>query len=627
MSQQSDDKFIQQARLNQLCLDYAGVGIFQISEDEGQILSANREACRSLGYSKEELESMTIFDIDPNFSKEQIDKWHKHRKKVRNKGTKTIETLHQRKDGSILPVEVTISYFEFEGSRFSFSFVKDISKRKEAENKLREREQLFRTTLYSIGDGVIICDQNGNIRNLNAVAEKLTGWTESEACGRPIEEIFVIINEDTRKFVANPLKEVFAKGCIVGLANHTLLISRSGKEIPITDSGAPIFSEDSTIVGAVLVFRDQTEERRHQNELKTSRNYYSSLLNNLPGMAFRCLNEIKWPMKYVSAGCKKLTGYSHEEFVDHQIISFGSLIHPEDRIRVWDKVQAAITEESSYQIEYRIITKEKEEKWVWEQGKSVPGNINQEITLVEGFITDITEHKLMEHKLKENDRLKTSFLQNMSHEIRTPLNAILGFSELIKQPGLPERERNEYINIVQNGGEKLLAILNNVLELSRIETGTSSIEKSDFSLNKILNELHALFLPQATAKGLKLELLNSHEETTIKSDYTKLIQILTNLINNALKYTEKGKIEFGYENKNDQILFFVKDTGMGISKEQQSKVFDRFYRSDDPRFLIHDGVGLGLSICLGFIEILNGEIWLESEPGKGTNFYFSLPRS
>ncbi|MFW5687906.1 MAG: sensor histidine kinase, partial [Bacteroidota bacterium] len=153
------------------------------------------------------------------------------------------------------------------------------------------------------------------------------------------------------------------------------------------------------------------------------------------------------------------------------------------------------------------------------------------------------------------------------------------------------------------------------------------IEKSDFSINKILNELHALFLPQATAKGLKLELLNSHEETTIKSDYTKLIQILTNLINNALKYTEKGKIEFGYENKNDQILFFVKDTGMGISKEQQSKVFDRFYRSDDPRFLIHDGVGLGLSICLGFIEILNGEIWLESEPGKGTNFYFSLPRS
>jgi hypothetical protein len=495
---------LQQNKLDSFCIDNAGVGIYQISDIDGRILSVNQQACRDLGYTKKELENMTIFDLDPNFSKPLEEKWHSHRSIIRKNGTGTIETLHKRKDGTLLPVEVTITYLDFEGEIISFSFVRNITKRKESEQALREKEQ------------------------------------------------------------------------------------------------------------------------KHKEELRESRNYFSNLLNNLPGMAFRCLNNISWPMEFVSNGCEKLTGYSKEELTQNAVISFGDLIYPDDRERVWDTVQSAVINHSNYHVEYRITTKNGKEIWVWEQG-DIANPDSKENPIIEGFITDISAQKKLEQQLKENDRLKTAFLQNISHEIRTPLNAILGFSELIKHPELTENERSEYIDIIQSGGEKLLSILNNVLELSRIETDTISVESSTIQVNTLLKELHSLFSAQAKEKNLQLILNIPTQETTLSSDYTKLSQILTNLINNAIKYTEKGNIEIGFEEKAKGLLFFVKDTGMGISKEQQKKVFERFYRSDNPKTLKYDGVGLGLSICMGLIGILKGEIWLESEPGKGTSFFFSLP--
>ncbi|MDK2841062.1 MAG: hypothetical protein PWQ17_567 [Anaerophaga sp.] len=626
MKEKSPDKeFLQQARLDRFCIDHAGIGIYQISDESGKILSVNRQACIDLGYTKDELLNMTVFDLDPNFLKAGNEKWHQHRQKIRKKGTGTIETLHKRKDGSLMPVEVTITYLDFDGMPLSFSFARDITRRKITEKALKESEELFRTTLYSIGDGVITCDTEGKVMNINKVAEELTGWQEVEAKGQPMDKVFRIINECSRKPVISPVNKVFAGGKIVGLANHTLLQSRDGREIPIADSGAPIFSEDGRITGVVLVFRDQTEERRYQLELEKSRNYLSTLMNNLPGMAFRCKNTPTWDMEFVSSGSEELTGYKPGELINNQLIAFGNLIHPEDQESVWRNIQKAINKRSSYQVEYRIFTKYGTEKWVWEKGEAVRSD-NGQVDVVEGFITDISERKKFEEKLTENDRLKTAFLQNVSHEIRTPLNAILGFTELIRQRDITEKERNDYIEIVQTGGQKLLNILNNVLELSRIETGDIKMIPSTFQVNKLCNEMLAMFTPQAEKKGLTFKYITKEPPvTTIFTDYTKLDQILTNLLNNAIKYTEKGKIEFGYSRREKDFLFFVKDTGIGITKEQQAKVFDRFYRSDDPKAITHDGVGLGLSICLALINNLGGKIWLESEPGKGTDFYFSLP--
>lgn len=619
--------FKNQSDLDRFCLDHAGIGIYQIAENDGQILRVNKQACIDLGYTEEELLSMTVFKLDLNFSKSNVDKWHQHRQDVKEKGTKTIESLHKRKDGSLMPVEVTITYMEYKGQKIAFSFAKDITQRKKAREALRESEKLFRTTLYSIGDGVITCDVDRKICQINKVAEDLTGWTEKETRGKPVEQIFRIINEQSRKPVESPVEKVLKHGNIVGLANHTLLISRNHREIPISDSGAPIFSDEGEIIGVVLVFRDASKERVYQQQLENNHQFLTSLLNNLPGMAFRCQNTSNWDMIYVSQGCLKLTGYTPEEIILSKNPPFGNLIHAEDKDYVWKRVQKAIHDQLPYEVEYRITTKDNQEKWVWEKGESLVLPDDQTI-IIEGFINDVTNFKELEQKLKENDRLKTAFLQNVSHEIRTPLNAILGFSELIKHPGLPAEEREEYIDIIESGGHKLLAILNNVLELSRIETGDITVHKSAIHLNDFISHLYAFFEPQAAAKGLTME-NDTHpkDELVFNTDSTKLDQIFNNLINNAIKYTEKGSIKIGYESRQDSIVFYVKDSGPGISKNQQAKVFERFYRSDDPKMLHHDGVGLGLAICLALINALEGKIWIESEMDIGTSFFFSLPRS
>ncbi|MFO8001475.1 MAG: PAS domain S-box protein [Marinilabilia sp.] len=621
-----DQNSSRQAKLDRFCIDHAGVGIYRISEKDGRILSVNRQACIDTGYSEDELLSMTIFDLDPYFSRPQKEKWHRHREKIKASGTGTIESLHKRKDGTLMPVEVTITYLQYEGEEISFSFARDITHRKKAEEALRQSENLFRTTLYSIGDAVITCDLNGKVLNLNAVAENLTGWKEKEAQGQPVHTIFRIINEESRQTVESPVDKVFNCGKIVGLANHTLLVARDGRETPISDSGAPIFSDDGSITGVVLVFRDQSEERQHQKELEKSRNYLSTLLNNLPGMAFRCLNKPTWDMEYVSKGAWELTGYNPNDLMAGRQVVFGEIVHPEDREKVWEQVQAAVKERTPYEIEYRIITRNKTSKWVWEQGEAIISK-DGEVQAIEGFISDISDRKHYEKRLKENDRLKTSFLQNVSHEIRTPLNAVIGFTEIVRDESVRPEEKNEYLDIIQTSGHKLLGILNNVLELSRIETGDIVLKLSEFDLNKFMKDVYVFFQPRAGSKNLTLKFTpENDDQTMIVTDHSKLDQIMTNLISNAIKYTEQGEIEFGYTQKKGEMLFFVKDTGPGITTEQQARVFDRFYRSNDTDPQLHEGVGLGLSICLELIELLNGQIWVESQPGEGTGFYFSLPR-
>ncbi|MDW7681199.1 MAG: PAS domain S-box protein [bacterium] len=265
--------------------------------------------------------------------------------------------------------------------------------------RLWQSHQEFKTTLYSIGDAVITTDILGRIKYLNPVAEKLTGWREPSATGKALSKVFRIVNEETRGAVESPVERVLKEGLIVGLANHTVLISRDGKEIPIADSGAPIKDENGKIVGVVLVFRDQTEERKAQKALLESERKLSTLMSNLQGMVYSCLNDRDWTMKFVSQGSFGLTGYLPGELIDNKVISYNELIHPEDQQYVWDTVQAAQKTQSAYIIEYRIIARDKVVKWVWERGQGV-FSADGELQGLEGFISDITERKRAEEALE-----------------------------------------------------------------------------------------------------------------------------------------------------------------------------------------------------------------------------------
>ena len=247
---------------------------------------------------------------------------------------------------------------------------------------------------------------------------------------------------------------------------------------------------------------------------------------------------------------------------------------------------------------------------------------------------DITESKKAEAQIiaakeraEESDRLKTAFLHNVSHEIRTPMNAIIGFSSLLNEEGLNDQERRQYIEFIFQSGNQLLSIINDIVDIANIEAGQTRVNMGGMNVNSTLRSLNDQFSIKERSPGVSLNLKISleDEKTNIITDSTKLIQILSNLLNNAVKFTTSGSIDFGYEFKNEFLEFFVSDTGIGIPVEHQVKVFNRFYQVDGAISRQFGGTGLGLSICKAYIGLLGGEIWLVSHPGKGSSFRFTIP--
>ncbi len=231
-----------------------------------------------------------------------------------------------------------------------------------------------------------------------------------------------------------------------------------------------------------------------------------------------------------------------------------------------------------------------------------------------------------EQKSIDSDRLKTVFLQNISHEIRTPMNSIVGFSELLKDKKISETEKSQYLAMIAKGSDQLLSIVNEVLDISLIETGNLTINKKRVNLNKLLDELYLSFKPSisndisfSVIKGL------SDPLSFIITDVIKVRQILNNLISNAIKFTDTGYIKYGYSMVNYELKFFIEDTGIGIAADFHDKIFERFRKVEHENPRLYNGVGLGLAISKGNIDLLKGKIWTESEQGKGSKFFFTIP--
>ena len=230
-------------------------------------------------------------------------------------------------------------------------------------------------------------------------------------------------------------------------------------------------------------------------------------------------------------------------------------------------------------------------------------------------------------KAEEHDKLKTVFLQNMSHEIRTPMNAILGFLSFLKNPELDEKNKNEYLDIINVNGERLLTTINNIFEISKIESNQICVQYSEVNIKTLLDYYYQKYIPLANKKGLTIKLSEQLNDETlvVETDRNILDIILVNLLDNALKFTNNGYIELGYSLKENSIAFFIKDTGVGIPSDRINAIFERFIQADLKITRAHEGNGLGLAIVKAYIEKLNGKIWIESEVGIGSTFFFSIP--
>jgi PAS domain S-box-containing protein len=239
-----------------------------------------------------------------------------------------------------------------------------------------------------------------------------------------------------------------------------------------------------------------------------------------------------------------------------------------------------------------------------------------------------TELRISVEKAEENDKLKTAFLQNMSHEIRTPLNGIIGFSSLLNEEDVSKEEIKEYTSIINQSGKRLIEIVNNILDISKIQTGQLVVDKKPILVNSVFTNLLNFFSPIANDLNIILKFDNQKDnQNTIYSDEGKLNQVLTNLINNAIKFTITGGINFGYVIKECEVEFYVKDTGIGISEVMYDRIFDRFIQAELSHTRGYEGAGLGLAICKGLVEVLGGRIWVVSTLKKGSTFYFTLPYS
>jgi len=326
---------------------------------------------------------------------------------------------------------------------------------------------------------------------------------------------------------------------------------------------------------------------------------------------------------YINSAAKRFFSFVDNQHINKRIDNFISI----------DTIKKLDTLDSGEKQTLKIKTLDNCEKWI--ELSRVPIQWNGE-NAVMNIIIDVSEHKKSEENLKlailkaENaDRLKSSFLANMSHEIRTPLNAIIGFSQLLSMDEVPEELKKEYYKLIDTNSFQLLELIDDIIDLAKVESGQIRTNISRFNVNELMKEIFLDFsvqLKQKTNLTLKIKTPVKSEDIFIETDRQRVIQVITNLISNALKNTKKGTITIGYRIiDRTKVEFYVKDTGIGIQKELLDKVFDRFSQLNPTRNKNTRGTGLGLSISKKLIELLNGKIYVDSIFGKGATFAFVLP--
>jgi hypothetical protein len=370
--------------------------------------------------------------------------------------------------------------------------------------------------------------------------------------------------------------------------------------------------------------------RKSGKELKVERDFSMELINTAPYII--CGLDSEGITTFINSAGEKITAYSKEEIIG---TNWWKLLFPNVKNMAGEKMFNHLPEGEA--VELILVNKNGEKKdIVWNSFAKRDNNNN--ILEIIGFAYDITKRKQMElelvaskEKAEESDRLKSAFLANMSHEIRTPMNGILGFAQLLKQPELTGKTQQKYIRIIEKSGDRMLNIINDIVSISKIESGQMEVNIQKTNINEQVEYVYDLFKIEVERKGLQFSFKNSlsSDEAFLNTDSEKIYVILTNLVKNAIKYTESGSIEFGYLLKKDRqtvdVEFYVKDTGIGIPNNRQQAIFERFIQADIADKMAHQGAGLGLSISKALVEMLGGKIWVESTEGVGSKFYFTVP--
>ena len=540
------------------------------------------------------------------------------------------ELTHTTKDGRVVIVESKQQVIESGGQFLVLETDRDITARRQAEKALIEQREWLQVTLSSIGDAVIASDVEGRVTFLNHVAKSLTGWGD-EAMGLSVSEVFHIVNEQTRKEVDNPALRAMSQGVIIGLANHTVLITKDGTELPIDDSGAPIIDAQGNVLGSVLIFRDVTERRKADSAQALLAGIVQTSDDAIIG------ESLDGTIRSWNEGAARLFDYSEEEVVGKSI----KLIVPPERLGEEQKILETLGR--GERIEHFETVR------IRRDGKRIPISLSispiktrtGEIIGASKIARDITHQKLIE---KEQERLlireqhlrteaqtasklKDEFLATVSHELRTPLNAILGWGTMLKQRQVTPETLKSGIEAIERNARFQAQLIEDLLDVSRIISGKMKLNIKPIEVTPIINSVLESLRPAAEAKQIHLEMIVDPLADHLRADEARLQQIIWNLLSNSVKFTGKGghiQIRIGRIDSATEII--VTDNGQGISPEFLPYVFDRFQQADASTTRQHGGLGLGLAISRHLVELHGGTIEVHS-PGidKGSTFKFRLP--
>jgi len=481
-----------------------------------------------------------------------------------------------------------------------------------------QRKNLLNSTLSVMNEAVLSFDPNLLIIDANKAA---TGLSEhlTKLPGRTFHEVFSTSHSSEENSIEYLLKESLETKKTIRIPDSTRIDYKERESKFISGDISPVL-ENGNVIHLVMVIRDVTDFFKKQRYLTLALESAKSFIWFFNSVTKQFV---------ISENYENVFGSLGESFSSHS--KFLEIVHPEDRKKLvvaFENLKNQKTKRVT--VEYRLSVN-RDDKWQWwERRGIIYSDVNKpdDFRFLYGMDINIDslkrrESDLLNAKLKaeESDRLKSAFLSNMSHEIRTPLNGIVGFASLLTDQDYTESEKTEFAKIINTNSKILMALISDILDLSRIESNSMCFEFSKFDLTQQISETidsYKLSLPE----GIELISDVPEEHYLIFADSIRNRQILNNLINNAIKFTPKGKITVGYKQTEKGVEIFVKDTGKGIKEELQSKIFDRFYKADE----FTTGTGLGLPICKAIVQKFEGEIWVESKDEKGAAFYYTISK-
>ncbi len=498
----------------------------------------------------------------------------------------------------------------------------------EFQEKNRELENLNNdiiNLLHSTDIGTLFLDKRLTIRKFTPAIKRIFNLEESDI-GRSITSFASDFEESTRKSIISNSKIAFEE------------LKSFEKEVQDNKGNwylkriTPFITSEKIIEGVVITFVDISNLKKTRKDLSESEVRLTT--------ALEAGNMAWWEMELPSGSVHynknkvEMLGRDPKDFTHYN--DFMKIVHPEDYEVTMNAMRDHLESKAKYyDCQYRIKNINGDYQWFSDIGKIVFKN--EEKVIVAGIVIDITKQKRTELQLLEAKKkaesasiYKNQFLANMSHEIRTPMNGLIGFASLLRQDNLESDAKNQYIDIIESSSNQLLNLINDIIDVSKIEAGELKVDTQCCHLNTMLIELETTFnkLKYKREKGhlvITTNIPDRSQDMIIKTDPSRLRQVLTNLIGNALKFTEKGHIAFGYKIKDQKIIFKVADTGIGISEEKLNLIFERFQQVEHSDKAKYDGTGLGLAISKGIISLLGGEIRVESEEGKGSIFSFDIP--